>query len=294
MLDYKLLDALAHVVQEGGFEKAAKALHLTQSAVSQRVRQLEEQAGMVLLTRSLPPRPTPGGEALLKHYIQVSHLETDLEEQLERKDGQGYRSLAIGINADSLSTWFYPAVSPFIQARKVVLDLRVDDQDQTRKMLKAGEVLGCISSEKEPLQGCSVTFIGTMVYRMAATPAFKAQYFPEGLTLDGLKTAPAVIYNHKDDLHTRYLKQKFGSHAPDQVPAHFFPSPEQFLGMILTGTAYGMIPDLQAGEGFKEKTLVDLDPDFQEDVDLFWHRWNIRSSLLEDFSTAIVKNARIF
>ena len=54
MLDYKHIEALAKVIQEGGFERAAQALFLTQSAVSQRVRQLEESSGQILKT-SLSP-----------------------------------------------------------------------------------------------------------------------------------------------------------------------------------------------------------------------------------------------
>ena len=54
-IDYKLLKALSVVVQEGGFEKASRVLHISQPAVSQRVKLLEEQTGQVLLTRTSPP-----------------------------------------------------------------------------------------------------------------------------------------------------------------------------------------------------------------------------------------------
>lgn len=292
MLDYKLLDALAHVVREGGFDKAAKAMNITQSAVSQRIRQLEEITGMALLTRTLPPAPTPGGTALLTHHIQVSLLEADLASQLDLGTRSAFRTLPMGINADSLSTWFYPAVASFLERHQVLLDLRVDDQDQTHKLLRNGEVLGCISSEKQPVQGCVAAFIGTMVYRMVATPEFKARYFPKGLARECLPHAPAVIYNHWDDLHARFLEKKFKGSARE-VPAHYFPSPEQFVGIIFSGRAYGMVPDLQAAPLMQAGDLMDLDPGRWEAVDLYWHRWNIRSELLDEFSKAIVKNAVI-
>ena len=293
MLDYKLLQALARVVGEGGFDKAARQLHITQSAVSQRIRLLEDQTGMVLLTRTLPPQPTAEGKALLKHYIQVRQLEADLSRELELADGPGFRTLALGINADSLSTWFYPAVAGFLEGAKILLDLRVDDQDQTHKLLRNGEVLACISSEKTPVQGCRVLHLGTMTYRMVAAPAFRAAYFPEGFDREGLPEAPAVIYNHKDDLHTRFLTQQFDSDCIRTVPAHYLPSPEQFLGVILDGRAYGMVPDLQSGPSLGDGRLVDLVPDARLDVPLYWHRWNLGSRLLDEFSKAIVKNAVI-
>lgn len=293
MLDYKLLEALAQVVREGGFDKAARVLNITQSAVSQRIRLLEELTGMVLLTRTLPPVPTPGGTAILNHYLQVCHLEEDLSRQLDLATAPGFRTLALGINADSLATWFYPAVAPFLEKSAVLLDLTVDDQDQTRRLLRDGRVMGCISSEPEPVQGCRVAYLGTMCYRMAATPAFKARFFPEGLTREGILRAPAVIYNHKDDLHGRFLTRQFDAGLAAQVPAHYIPSSEQFVNVILSGSAYGMVPDLQGGAAMEDGRLVDLLPVERCDVSLYWHRWTIRSALLDDFSTAIVKNAVI-
>jgi LysR family transcriptional regulator (chromosome initiation inhibitor) len=296
MLDYKLIEALARVVQEGGFDKAARQMHLTQSAVSQRIRLLEDQAGMVLLTRTLPPEPTPEGKALLNHYIQVNQLEEDLSARLRMEGdagGSSFRTLAVGVNSDSLATWFFPAVNGFLNDNKVLLDLRVDDQDQTHKLLRNGEVLGCISSENTPVQGCRVTPIGTMNYRMAATPEFRDRYFPQGLTRDSLRTTPAVIYNHKDDLHAVFLEKKYKASVIREVPAGYVPSPELFVEFILTGRAYGMVPDLQSLPHLKTGGLIDLDPDNHIKVALYWHRWNLGSSLLDEFSKAIVKNAVI-
>ena len=293
MLDYKLLEALAQVVREGGFDRAAKVLNITQSAVSQRIRLLEDLTGMVLLTRTLPPVPTPGGTTLLNHYIKVQHLEEDLARQMDREAAPGFRTLALGINADSLATWFTPAVAPFIEENQVLLDLTVDDQDQTRRLLKDGHVMGCISSESEPVQGCRVQPIGTMAYRMVATPAFKARFFPTGLTREALVQAPAVIYNHKDDLHAAFLAGKFDPDLASGMSAHYVPSSEQFVKFILSGLAFGLVPDLQAAPHVAAGRLLDLFPGDRCHVHLYWHRWTIRSALLDGVSKAIVKNAVI-
>jgi LysR family transcriptional regulator (chromosome initiation inhibitor) len=297
MLDYKLLQALAIVIQEGGFDKAAQLLNITQSAVSQRIKLLEDQLGTLLVTRTVPPAPTHEGKKLLKHYVQVQSLEADLEQSLVPRDREGVQVFALGINADSLATWFFPAITGFLAENRVVLDLKVDDQAQTHKLLKNGEVAGCISAEKIPVQGCSVHPIGTMVYRMMATPEFERAYFPQGFGKNGLETVPAVLYNRRDDLHARFLNANGHGEVLEpgnqKIPIHYVPSSEKFVDLILDGIAYGMVPDLQAAAHIKTGRLVDLVPHFHLKVDLYWHRWNLSSRLLDEFSKAIVKNAVI-
>ena len=131
MLDYKLLEALAAVVQEGGFDRAARRLHITQSAVSQRIRLLEDQAGQILLARTSPPKPTSAGHRMLRHYLQVKKLEDDLQDELSPSVQENFVSIAVGVNADSLATWLVDALRPFLEQEQVLLDFRVDDQEQS-------------------------------------------------------------------------------------------------------------------------------------------------------------------
>ena len=292
MFDYKLLEALACVVHEQGFDKASRKLHITQSAVSQRIKLLEDQVGQVLVTRMIPPQATRDGKRLLKHYMQVKSLETDLERTMETKEGKSFQVFPIGINADSLATWFFPAIGRFLKDHKVLLDLKVDDQDETHKMLRNGEVSGCISSEKSSVQGCRVTAIGTMNYRLAATKNFIKQYFPQGFDEQSVKTAPAVIFNRKDDLHDMFFKKAFKKSFKNS-PVNYVPSSEKFVRMIMDGLAYGMIPDLQGLEHIRSGLLVDILPSCHIGVKLYWHRWSLKSKLLDDFSRSIVKNGVI-
>ena len=210
---------------------------------------------------------------------------------------EDFQVFSLGINADSLATWFFPAMTPFIGENRVVLDLKVDDQEQTHKLLRNGEVAGCISSENTPVQGCSVLPIGTMGYRMVAAPEFARVHFPRGFDKGCLETAPAVIYNRRDDLHARFLKNFFHRSAPgksvQKIPTHYVPSSEKFVDLILDGLAYGMVPDLQGLVHIQSGRFMDLAPGTHIKVNLYWHRWNLSSRLLDEFSKAIVKNAVI-
>jgi LysR family transcriptional regulator (chromosome initiation inhibitor) len=289
MFDYKLIEAFAMVAQEGGFDKAAKALYITQSAVSQRVKLLEELTGQVLIARSSPPKATPSGMKFLRHYLQVKRLEDDLLGEMENQGKKGFTSIALGINADSLAFWLLESIHSFLIEERVLLDIRVCDQEQTHRMLKEGEVLGCISSQKQPMQGCSTEYIGSMNYQMVATPEFAARWFPNGLTLENILQAPAIIFDRQDELHHKLLFKAFGV-APESLPAHYVPSVEKFSDFITLGLAYGMLPEQQRTPLLNSGQIVELSPDCHIQVKLYWHCWNLKSKLIKKLTQHIIHN----
>jgi len=291
MIDYKLLEALAMVIQEGGFEKAALSLHLTQSAISQRVKLLEDRTGKILLSRSTPPQPTEAGEQLVKHYLQVKLLEDGLGEELSTNVDEEPVRLAVGVNADSLASWFLGAVGPLLSDGRLLIDLHVDDQEQTHQLLKEGAVVGCVSNKSTAIQGCRVEFLGAMRYRLLASPEFVDRWFPEGLTPSGGTLAPAVIFNRKDQLHYTFLQQAFGEGVKLKC-AHYVPAPEQFLQMIRDGYACGMVPDWQSERLRDGGQLVEVYAATHVGIDLYWHCWNLTSAPLQRFSAQLVQEAR--
>jgi LysR family transcriptional regulator (chromosome initiation inhibitor) len=288
MLDYKLLEALAAVVREQGFDNASKVLHLTQSAISHRIKTLEEQTGQILLIRGNPPRPTPAGQRVLKHFRLVQSLEDDLEESLSPHPKDGFVSLVLGVNADSLATWFLPAIRPFLAREKILLDLLIDDQEITHRLLANGDVIGCITSEAEPSQGCTAHPLGVMTYRLMAAPGFIRTWFPSGLTQEAANQAPAVIFNRRDGLHQSMLSGLFPDFA-HSFPAHYIPSSEQFVRVIAQGHGYGLIPDLQLEELPDSDRLEECAPGHALPIALFWHTWTRQSELLARFTDVLVQ-----
>jgi len=280
------------VVDEGGFERASRVLHVTQSAVSQRIKLLEEQTGQVLLVRSAPPKATGAGVKLLKHFRQVRRLEDDLGLDMEwagARDKQ-FTTISVGINADSLSTWFLESVRDYLQNEPVLLDLRADDQEETHKLLRDGEVLGCITSRCEPFQGCRSEYLGTMVYRLMGAPEFKQRWFPDGFTKVAMSRAPMLIFNRKDHMHDRLLEKAFGKIPP--LTPFYAPTSGHFVDFALAGLACGMYPPQQYAEHLAEGRLVDMAPGFDHTVHLHWHCWNIDSPVLAGFSRALAAGAR--
>ncbi len=288
MIDYKLLNALAMVVQEGGFERAAKVLFLTQSAVSQRIRLLEDQCGQLLLTRTTPPRPTEAGKVLLKHFQQVRMLETGLNQVLGGAVSTTPQQLAVGINADSLDYWFLDAVIPLLKETSLLIDLRVADQEQTQRYLRDGDVVGCISTEARALPGCRVDDLGQMHYRLLATAEFMDRWFPDGLTIEALERAPAVLFNRSDGLQQKFL-HKYITDQPVTFPASYIPAPNQYLQVIAAGCCYGMVPAWQGQELQDKGHLQEFIPGAEVTVKLYWHRWNIATPALDLLSAKILE-----
>jgi LysR family transcriptional regulator (chromosome initiation inhibitor) len=291
MFDYKLIEALVMVSQEGGFDKAARVLCITQSAVSQRVKLLEELTGQVLIARTTPPRATSAGQKLLKHYLQVKRLEDDLMGEIGEPDNTGFASIAVGINADSLAIWLLDAIKTFLLEERVLLDIRVDDQEQTHRLLKDGEVMGCISTQKRAMQGCRIEYLGCMKYHMVAAPGFAARYFPNGLTIEDVRRAPALIFDRNDELLHKLLHQSLGE-VPVSIPTHYVPSVEKYAEFITLGLAYGMIPDQQITPLLRNGQIVDLSPECSVPVKLYWHCWSLKSNLLNKFTQQLTLKAR--
>lgn len=290
MLDYRLIEALAAVVLEGGFDRAARALRLTQPAVSQRVKSLEDALGTLLVVRSTPPRATAEGRRVVEHFLKVGQLEDDLSRGLAREPDQEWATLRLGVNADSLATWLLPALRPFLEEERVLLDVSVEDQDLAHELLRDGSVAACLGTRAEPLQGCRRQALGRMDYLCLATPDFTARWFPQGLTPEAAQHAPAVVFNRKDRMHARFLAALLGQEV--RFPAHYLPSSEQFLELVAAGLAYGMVPELQARSRLAAGELVDLAPGRAEAARLYWHTWGLRTGRLDRLTDQVVRAAR--
>ncbi len=288
--NYTLLEALDTVVRVGGFQRAARTLHLTQSAVSQRIRILEDQVGVPLLSRSAPPLPTALGGHLLRHYKQVQAMELELREELFGESSGVVSKLRIGVNADSLATWFLDVLSEVLKDHRVLFELIVENEEHSYRLLQRGEVLGCVSSSPKSVLGCECVGIGSMHYRSAATKKFKKRYFPRGLRPEAIASAPAVLFNRKDEVHEKFLQRTLGLRGIE-FPMHYVPTSEGFLETVRRGIAYGLVPALQAHADFISGKIVDLAPGQSFEVKLYWHFMRRETAMQKLLRKTIVDSA---
>ena len=292
MLDYAALSALAAVIREGSFERAAAALHVTPSAVSQRVRLLEERVGCALVVRGLPCRPTDTGQRLCRHVDQVRLLEQELHGALPAlaPDGGARVTLPVAVNADSLATWFAPAVAAFAAEAPVLLDLAVDDQDHTADWLRRGTVLAAVTGTARPAAGCNSRPLGAMRYIAAASPGFMARHFPAGVGAASLAQAPSLVFNSKDALQARWVHRL--CHRAVDLPGHRVPSPQAFVAAGLAGMGWGLHPLALVEDHLRDGSLVAMVPDTPLDVPLYWQQARATSGVLDGLTRAVVAATR--
>ena len=289
------LECLAAVVEEGGFDRAAKRLAITQSAVSQRLRALESRVGTVLLVRTRPLRLTTAGQLLLKHTKMLRLLRTDLARDLQElapslKGAVQQERLSIAINADSIATWALPALNTLAQLG-LLIEIVADDQDFTHERLREGQVLGCVTTLKAALRGCSVSPLGFMHYVAVAAPELARQQLGgKPLGRHNFDALPYVAFNSKDDMPGEFIGKAFGL-ADVRLAKMFVPSPQGQLQALRAGWGVAVVPQLLVRADLAAGTLVDVCPGISLPIALYWHCWNLESGVLDALTVALKKSA---
>jgi len=294
--DPDALECLAAIVEEGGFERAARRLSITQSAVSQRLRALEAQVGTVLIVRSRPLKATLAGQLLLKHTRMLRLLRADLERDLKELAPSSLRGareeerISIAINADSIATWALPALTG-LALQGLPMEIVTDDQDFTHEWLRQGQVLGCVTTVKQALRGCKVVPLGAMQYVAVGTPALARERLGGGgLTAHNFRDLAFVAFNRKDDMQSEFVGKAFGLKRV-MLSQLFVPSSEGQVRAVLAGWGASVLPRLIAQPLLDQGLLVNLAPACVLPIALYWHCWNLESEVLDALTAALIHSA---
>ncbi|OGA96260.1 MAG: transcriptional regulator ArgP, partial [Burkholderiales bacterium RIFCSPHIGHO2_12_FULL_61_11] len=295
--DPDALECLAAIVEEGGFERAAQRLSITQSAVSQRLRALEAQVGTVLIVRSRPLKATSAGQLLLKHTKMLRLLRADLERDLKELAPSSLRGareegrISIAINADSIATWALQALTELAQ-QGLPMEIITDDQDFTHGWLREGQVLGCVTTLKQALRGCKVVELGAMDYVAVAAPAFARQRLASHsesaplLSAHNFRDVPFVAFNRKDDMQSEFVGKAFGLNKVT-INQLFVPSSEGQVRAVLAGWGVSVVPRLLVQGLLDQGLLVNVAPSHTLPIQLYWHCWNLASEVLDALTAAL-------
>jgi LysR family transcriptional regulator, chromosome initiation inhibitor len=289
-IDNAQLTAFAAVLTEGTFELAARKLSVTPSAISQRIKLLEDRMGQILIHRSTPCQATVAGRTLLRHAEQIALLESEVFSALGVSDETEARivRLPIVVNIDSLDSWFAQIFGHIPDNGSLVLDIRAEDQDHSETLLREGTVMAGVSTSAHAIQGCRAERLGAMRYLAVAAPAFCNTHFADGVSPVTLGAAPMLRFNKKDALQAEFIAHITA--ATLKPPTHFVPSTKAFIEAIHCGVGWGMLPEQFVADSLTQGKLRELAPDHVLDIPLYWHRWRIDSHAL-DTLTHLVRQA---
>ncbi|SDN41890.1 LysR family transcriptional regulator, chromosome initiation inhibitor [Streptomyces sp. cf386] len=281
---------LLAVVDEGTFDAAAAALHVTPSAVSQRVKALEQRTGRVLLVRTKPVRPTESGEVVVRFARQLARLERDARAELGMSGAGDATRVSIAVNADSLATWFLPALTRVPQEPPLCFELRREDESRTATLLREGLVMAAVTSAPDAVAGCSVRPLGRLRYLAAASPEFAERHLAGSLR-EALAQAPVMAFDRSDDLQDAFVRALRRTRTGASAVRHYVPTSEGFLSAVSAGLGWGMLPEVQAEPLFEDGRLVQLAPDRPVDVPLYWQQWKLDSPALAAVTKAVTATA---
>ena len=138
-LDVESLRAFRLVVDTGGFTGAATELGVTQSAVSWKIKRLEERVGVELLKRGAEVEATPDGRDLLVYADRMIAAHDDAVAHLNRSDLEGV--IRLGMNEDIGAELVATVLASFGRAYpNVRLDVVVDNSGRIAEWFDDGTV----------------------------------------------------------------------------------------------------------------------------------------------------------
>jgi LysR family transcriptional regulator, chromosome initiation inhibitor len=279
-IDVQQLTAFAAVIELGSFDAAAARLHVTPSAISQRIKALEQRVGQVLVVREKPCTATASGVPLLRLAAQTALLEAEALAEMGGGEGAAPR-IAVAVNADSMSTWF---TGVFDALDDVLFDIRIEDQDHSARLLREGVVMGAVTTERNPVSGCRVQPLGVMRYIPVASPAYVKRYLADGFTARAAAAAPSLAWNRDDALQDMLVRKIFRRDIAR--PQHFVPTAEGFGSAVRAGLGWGMFPDSLAAPALKSGSFARV-ADEHLDVPLYWQCWRLDSPIVSRITEAV-------
>ncbi|MFJ4819729.1 LysR family transcriptional regulator ArgP [Streptomyces sp. NPDC088801] len=281
---------LLAVVDEGTFDAAAAALHVTPSAISQRVKALEQRTGRVLLLRTKPVRPTESGEVLVRLARQVARLEHDAQAELGLSGEGEPTRVSVAVNADSLATWFLPVLTRVPAQFRLCFELRREDEDHTAALLREGTVMAAVTSSPDPVPGCSVRSLGRMRYLAVAAPKFAARHLG-GPVARTLTEVPVVVFDRRDDFQDGFVRELTRGRSGASTLRHYVPTSEGFVEAVAAGLGWGLVPEPQADPLLGDGRLVGIAPGRTVDVPLYWQQWKLDSPALVQVAETVTATA---
>lgn len=290
MLDKIKCEAFSAVVETGSFEKAGRKLCISQSAISQRIRLLEERLGKILIVRERPCKPTPFGAELYAYLQRASILENSFLKNITDKNTK-FRRLPIAASIGTFESLLFPILAKYCLFESLTIDIKIDTLSNTVDLLKKGEVQACVTSEPEMISGCSSVHLGNMVYCIVASESFIEKWFKNGINRESLRNAPSVLFNENEKIHFDFLETHFGL-TKNMIPFHIIPSSDSYIAGLSYDLGYGLIPKCKLSQKVWDLGIKEISSEYRISIPLYWHQLSFISSSVLIMNNILINHSK--
>lgn len=212
MLNFQQISTFVTVISEGSMTAAADKLFLTQPAVSQQIRNLEETLGVDLLVRGVRQiKPTPQGEILYEHAKRILSLVTQAEIAIRSMGADMQGTLRIG-TLNSLGLHLMSSIMSRLLRYNPDLSVKVqyDKADELLKLYKKGmlDILVLPDTEKEfgfTIDGAQKKFLMKEEMWLVSSGT-QTESAPE-IELTQIKKYPLVLFSEEYPTFQNHLME---------------------------------------------------------------------------------------
>ncbi|MDP3561946.1 MAG: LysR family transcriptional regulator [Legionellaceae bacterium] len=244
------LHAFQAIVKQGTVHAAASMIHLTQTAVTQRIKALEQKLGTTLFIRSRRGMElTPEGEALHRYCQQILELNGQLMADIQGSGVTTDIRMRIAGPTSLMRSRIIPSCEPVMRAFPGLrMSFIVDDATNIHHRLKSGEAELVILSPEHLFDELSSKTLYSEHYVLLCSSKWKSR------TLHNIIQEERIIDFEDDDRMTfNYLKTyNLFEHA--KTERHFVNNTESLAYLITAGIGYGVLtkefakPYIERGE----------------------------------------------
>ncbi|MBW2276029.1 MAG: LysR family transcriptional regulator [Deltaproteobacteria bacterium] len=231
------LEAFVAVIEHGTVHGAARAIGLTQTGVTQRIRTLERQLGTTLFIRSRRGmRPTDEGEALLRYCQRVGDLEGELLSFLERDERARDVRLQIAGPSSIMRCRVIPMATRVLERFDgVVFTFNLDDDAPLLGQLKSGASQLAALERREVVDELDSKLLRPAEYVLVASAAWRGRRLKEIVSSERI-----VDFNPADDATFRYLEQ-FGLLDLARRERHLANNTDALAALVAGGHGYSVL-----------------------------------------------------
>jgi DNA-binding transcriptional LysR family regulator len=262
------LEAFIAISKYQSVHKAAESLFITQTAVTQRLKGLEQKLGIALFTRTRKGmRLTEEGKILLRYTQSAQMLEEDCLDQIQGKNNQSIIRLKLSAPSSLMQTRIIPcAVSILKKYPNLRLNFDVHDAENRHHILSSGKADLAILHKEHVTRELKESVLNPENYLLVGSAGFKKISLK-----DMVKTKPIIDFDEKDQATFNYLK-KYNLFDDCQKERYFVNSIDNLIELLANGIGYSVLTeDIFNQYKNKKITVFNYSKNYEQAVSLCWY-----------------------